>query len=464
MLGVAAANFLWQLGSSSYFVDEIQSISVARSPIGGVLHAISKIELTPPVYFYFQHEWLLRTRTAEEWVARLPSAACGVVLVAAVYWLASLLSERRAVALGAASLAALSPFVLEYSQLAQGYVFVMLAVTLAVAASLRALGTSRRQGRWLAAGAGAAVLALWLHYTAALVVVPLCAWVATREAFSRRSRYGFVAACAIAAVALVPLILAQHRAIPVRAATFTAGVNRTNVERVFATPLDGRADSLLVLGVLATVAALLTLAARRQSIVREWRLLVAIAAGVPLALLTLSAFGAHLMLTRYAAVAAPFTLVAIAAAVVGARSRPLGALLGAGALTVAVAGLVASHRQRGFYLDARGMARYVRAHELPGDAVLASSSPGSAVPLIFYGLRPNFTGTEAANAIVRERRRRLWAIYELSEDVPAASEVLAFARGVLRPLGYDARQARVFPGTAPVAVVLEVPLRLNGKR
>jgi 4-amino-4-deoxy-L-arabinose transferase-like glycosyltransferase len=347
VLGLGAGNFLWQLGSSSYFVDEIQSIAVARSPIGGVLHAISKIELTPPAYFYFQHEWLYRTRTAQEWVARLPSAVCGVVLVAAVFWLASQLSERRAVVLGAASLTAVSPFVLEYAQLAQGYVFVMLAVTLAVAASLRAHRTSSHRGLWLAAGAGAAVIALSLHYTAGLVVAPLCVWVATREVFSKRSRYAFVGSCVIAALALVPLILAQHRSIPVRAATLTAGVNSTNVERVFATPLDGRADALLVLGVAVTVAALVTLVATRRTIIRERWLVAAIAAGVPVALLTLSAFGAHLMLTRYAAVAAPFTIVAIAAAIVNARPRPLGALLGAGAVAVAVAGLLASHRRQG---------------------------------------------------------------------------------------------------------------------
>jgi 4-amino-4-deoxy-L-arabinose transferase-like glycosyltransferase len=463
VLGVAGANFLWQLGSSSYFVDEIQSIAVARSPIGGVLHAISKIELTPPAYFYFQHEWLYRTRTAEEWVARLPSAVCGVVLVAAVFWLASLLSERRAVALWAASLTAVSPFVLEYAQLAQGYVFVMLAVTVAVAASLRAHRESGGRRPWLAIGAGTAVIALWLHYTAGLVVAPLCVWVATRDAFSERLRYAFVGCCVIAALALVPLILAQHRSIPVRAATLTAGVSSTNVGRVFATPLDGRADALLVLGVAVTVAAMVTVVAGRRTIVRERRLLVAIAVGVPVALLTLSAFGAHLMLTRYAAVAAPFTIVAIAAAVVDTRPRPLGALLAAGAVTVAVAGVLASHRRQGFYVDARGMARYIRAHELPGDAVLASSSPGSAVPLIFYGLRPDFIGSQPATTLVRQRHRRLWAISELPADAPAA-EVLSFARDVMRPLGYEAKRVRVFPGVAPFAVVLEVPLPLRAAR
>jgi hypothetical protein len=90
--------------------------------------------------------------------------------------------------------------------------------------------------------------------------------------------------------------------------------------------------------------------------------------------------------------------------------------------------------------------------------VLASSSPGSAVPLIFYGLRPDFIGSQTATTLVRERRRRLWAIYALSEDAPD-TDVLAFARDAVRPFGYDAKRVRVFPGVAPFAVVLEVPIR-----
>jgi hypothetical protein len=57
----------------------------------------------------------------------------------------------------------------------------------------------------------------------------------------------------------------------------------------------------------------------------------------------------------------------------------------------------------------------------------------------------------------------VWAIYELLEDAPDA-QVLALARAVLRPLGYQARRVRVFPGVAPFAVVLEVPVSQRAKR
>jgi mannosyltransferase len=459
VMGLAAANFLWQLGSSSYFVDEVESVAVALHPFSGLLHALTTSEISPPGYFVFLHEWLGRVGSSPAWVARLPSALCGVALVGAIYWLASVLCERRAIALAAATLTALSPFVLEYAQLAQEYAFVMLAVTVAVAATLHAQTAESRRGLWLAAGAAAAILALWLHYTAGLVVVALCVWVATRDAFPRRWRSAFVGSCAIAGVILLPLLVKQHQTFGGRpGVAASAGVTTTTVERIFATPLDGRVDALRVLGVLVTVGALLIAVASRSGIVRERRLLAALAAGIPLALLVLSAFGAHLMLTRYAAVAAPFMIVAIAAAVVAARPRALGALIAAGALLVSGAGLLASHRTQGFYVNARGVARYIHAHERPGDVVLASSDPGSSLPLLYYGLRPDWLGTTTATAVVSQRRHRLWVVELGWDSSPSVTAVLKYARSEMRSLRYRVAQVRVFPGVAALAIVLAVPL------
>ena len=459
VIGLAAANFLWQLGSSSYFVDEVESVTVALHPFSGLLHAVSTNEISPPAYFVFLHEWLGHVGLSAEWVARLPSALCGAALVGCVYWLASVLCRRRAIALGAATLTALSPFVLEYAQLAQEYVFVMLSVTAAVAATLHAENADRRRALWLAAGAVGAILALWLHYTAGLVVVALCVWVATRDAFPRRWRGAFVGSCLLAGVLLVPLFVKQYQVLHRRTSvSLSAGVTTTTVERVFATPLVGRVDALGVLGVLVAVAALVILVASRRGIVRERRLLAVLAAGIPVALLVLSALGAHLMLTRYAAVAAPFMIVAIAAAVVAARPRALGVLIATGALLVCGAGLRASHRTRGFNLDARGVARYIRAHERPGDVVLASSNPGSALPLLYYGLRPDWIGATTTTTLVSAHAHRLWVIELGWDSSPDATAVLEYAQSAALTLGYRVARVRVFPAVASLAVVLDVPL------
>jgi hypothetical protein len=300
-------------------------------------------------------------------------------------------------------------------------------------------------------------LALWLHYTAGLVVVALCVWV-TRDAFPRRWRSAFVGSCALAGVILLPLLVKQHQTFGGRpGVAASAGITTTTVERIFATPLDGRVDALRVLGVLVTVGALIIAVASRRGIVRERRLLAALAGGIPLALLVLSALGAHLMLTRYAAVAAPFMIVAIASAVVAARPRALGALIAAGALLVSGAGLVASHRTRGFYVDARGVARYIRRRERPGDVVLAANDPGSALPLLYYGLRPDWLGTTTATALVSEREHRLWVIELGWDSSPSPTAVSKYYRSALRSLHYRVAGVRVFPGVAALAVVLAVP-------
>ena len=84
ILAVAALNFFWQLGSSSYYVDEVLSIEHALPSLGNVLSAVRTGETTPWTFFVFLHEWLYRTGSQAEWVTRLPSAVAGVALVAAV--------------------------------------------------------------------------------------------------------------------------------------------------------------------------------------------------------------------------------------------------------------------------------------------------------------------------------------------------------------------------------------------
>jgi mannosyltransferase len=463
LLGLAAANFGWQLGSSSYFVDEVLSLQVSLEPLGGVLHAASTSEVTPPLYFYFMHEWIGRIGTIAEWATRLPSVLAGIALVAAVWWLARLLSERRVLAAVAAGLTALSPLALQYAQMAQGYVFVMLAVTLAAAASLRARQPGQHRGRWLAAAAIAAVFALWLHYTAVLLVIPLCIWIARATDLPTRWRCAFIGVCIAAEATVVPMMIAQHNSFPNRPGVAgTAALTLTTAERVFELPFDGRVDPLRLLGLAVTLAALLTLAVRRTQLLRNWRLVGVLAIGPPLALLLLSAversgFLGHLMLARYAIGSAPFVTVVIAAAVTSIEWRAFGAVLGIAALTVAVTGVVLSHRRTGFYLDARDVAQYVNAREHPGDVELAPGNQGELVPLGYYGLRYDPSGTADGPTLVATRRHRLWVIAQL----PTNSVSTATLRRAMRLPGFTTTDVHVFQSLNPMGVVLEVPIPMR---
>jgi Dolichyl-phosphate-mannose-protein mannosyltransferase len=467
VLVVGAANLLWQLGGSSYFVDEVQSLEVATRPLHGVLHATSAIELAPPAYFYFLHAWLATAGSTSESVARLPSVICGVLLVAAVYWLAMLVSARRAVAIGAAALAALSPFVLEYAQRAQPYVFEMLAVTVAFAAALEAERAPRGRGWWVAAAAGASMLSLSLHYTAGFAVAALCVWIATRRVIPAWWRLAFVCACVAVAGVLVPLALAQHRAFPDRSGVeAVAGVSWTTVGQVIEAPFDGRVAAPPLLGVAVIFVSGAGLVASRRRALRARGLLVAVAVGGPLTMLVLSALGGgafwgHLMLSRYVAFAVPVDVVLIAVAVseLWRTRRAVGAVLGVGAGVVALGGLIASHRPGGFYLDARGVAAYIRSQEPRADALIAPGDAVAQLPLLYYGLRPDWSGSWQAADDLRRRADPLWVIYMDPASPPTVDELMNSVQPLARKFGYQPLDGRLFPGVIPLVVVRMSPLR-----
>jgi hypothetical protein len=385
--------------------------------------------------------------------------------VAAVYWLATLVSERRAVALGSAILAALSPFVLEYAQRAQPYVFEMLAVTVAFAAALEAERASRRPGRWLCAAAAASVVALCLHYTAALAIGALCVWIAGRRTLPGWWRGAFVCLCITTVAVLVPLALAQHDAFPHRSGVAaTAGVSWTTVAHMIEAPFDGRVNGLRTLGVVSMLAAACVLVVRRRALKAQGLLLV-VAVGGPLAMFVLSALGGgafwgHLMLSRYIAFAVPIDLVLLAAAVceLGTIRVGLGALLSACLAFTAVGGLIDSHRTRGFYLDARGVASYMRTQGLGAGALIAPGDAGAQLPLLYYGLRPDWFGSWQAAADLRRLADPLWVIYEVPESATADRLIKAIGPSVRR-LGYRPLSARLFPGVVPLALVRMSPLR-----
>lgn len=477
---LGAANFAWQLGSSSLYVDEVQSTQVALTPLSHFLHALARLEVTPPAYFFGLHEWLLRLGDPEQdWVYRLPSALAGIALVPAVGWLALRALGRRGPALLAALLCAISPFVLEHAQRAQGYVFVALGAVVAVAAALEA-GLGYRAGRhargWLAVSLAGAVVTLFTHYLGLIAVVPLCGWLLVGSSeLPVKWRRGYVIVCGLATAILVPLLAWQHSYFPGRSGVAaSAGLNSTTFRRMLEVIFDGRVSAWPAIGVAVSVVTVLAAgrqllrarAGRRRTIgARE--LVAIIAVGGPLVLVVLSAAGGsafwgHLMLTRYAAASAPFLLVLVAAGVFALPAR-VGIVTAAVAIAAAAAGCAQSHRSSGFYFDARGVAGYVtRAHEA-GEAVIAPGEPVAAVPLLHYGLgrlAPVYQGSPDALAVISARRRPLWVISELTDGSPTApAAILAIVRPVLALQGYRALSARVFTAVQTAVVVHAVPIR-----
>jgi uncharacterized membrane protein len=280
-LVVALGMFLWQLGTPSLFIDEVYSWRATAVGVGELLHRVRVDEVAPPTYYLLLHGWIQLTGSDSEWTMRFLSALGGLGVVAGTTWLGGLLGGRRAAMLSGL-FAALSPLVLQYSQEARAYVFAMLGVTIAAAAAVQATRSPESRG-WLVLSVAAAIAALWFHYTAALVVLPLEIWVGFQSGFSQRRRRGHIAAVALGLLIVSPWFALQvHRGHQGGVAPY-ARLTMSNLFAVIGTPFDGRyAEPTLLraLGALAVLAALGMLAGRRgQSVQARWLLVGA--AGFP---------------------------------------------------------------------------------------------------------------------------------------------------------------------------------------
>jgi len=153
---VAAALRVFHLGRQSLWIDEVMTWYNAE--IGSRL-ALDEVlgNVHGPLHGVIVHLWC-GIAGDSEWALRLPSVVAGVVLVPALAWLAAAWLGREAAA-PAAWLAAVSPFLVWYSQEARNYSLFILCVALSAAAllSLRKQPSVRTAAAYVAA-AGSGLL------------------------------------------------------------------------------------------------------------------------------------------------------------------------------------------------------------------------------------------------------------------------------------------------------------------
>jgi len=159
----------------SAFGDEMSTLWIIRgNDFTGVISTVnSDAEISPPFYFLLAKvsSWVIgQTPTG----VRFPSFVAGVLLVPAFYWAGVLMLGRRA-ALWATAIAALSPFLVYFSANARAYSVMLLCLVLAAIFLWRATSEGSRWWDW-AGWAVAGALAVYSHYTAALVVFGQFAW------------------------------------------------------------------------------------------------------------------------------------------------------------------------------------------------------------------------------------------------------------------------------------------------
>ncbi|MDQ2760211.1 MAG: glycosyltransferase family 39 protein [Actinomycetota bacterium] len=465
ILALGAANFLWQLGSSSLFIDEVLSWRAAVLALHALYENVRGGEISPPGYYFLLHEWMYHTGSQQEWVMRLPSVLAGIALVAAIYWLATLVADR-ATALLAALGAALSPLVLGFAQESRAYIFAVLLVTVSVAALLE--GRRRPAGRartlWLVAAGAGAIAGFWMHYTADLVLAPVLVWFAWRPGASARGRILLLAVCAAADAILAPLLIYQlgqgHEAGIAASATLTF----PHVTAVIGAPFAGRLATVVgwvaigeAVVLIAVLAGVLRALRRDGHALLSWPILPA--AVIPIVvLLAVTIFSsAPVLLTRYAAVAAPFMLILIAFAIVH-EHRAIALPLAAAALIACVGETALTHSRSGFYPDTRaGLVRIERGLK-PSDFIFVAGYPALPATLDYY-LRRDEIGLPIVYpyqvalvlpAVIRAHRR-IW-FFSSGENLS-----VAVVQHALASLGYRASQLDHHPGSPPLSLVLAVP-------
>lgn len=184
ILALAAALRWLRLDGSSLWSDEGNSWAMLRRDFGAIAAAAAQ-DIHPPGYYWLLKVWCLAAG-GDAWGMRSLSALCGVVLVGVVYRVGLLLdrdsrhAERR-IALVAALLAAVNPFLIHYSQEARMYSLLALeSGLLFLAAALLVRGDPLDRGPLgirQAIGIGPALLfslsaaaGLWTHYSFPIVL------------------------------------------------------------------------------------------------------------------------------------------------------------------------------------------------------------------------------------------------------------------------------------------------------
>jgi uncharacterized membrane protein len=196
------------------WLDEATSVTQAKMSFAGMLHNLRTTDVHPPGYFTILWGWI-RVFGSGPLSVRMPSILIGVVTVPVVFFAARDIYGRRT-AWVAAIFATVAPQMVWYSQEARMYSLFMLLVVLAVWAQVRALRSGSWRA-WIALGVVSAAM-MWTQYFTVLVViaqqlviVAVVAGRVRRREPARRLLLQWLAALAVFAVLIAPLVPFAHQ-------------------------------------------------------------------------------------------------------------------------------------------------------------------------------------------------------------------------------------------------------------
>src|SRR5918995_1546093 len=190
------------------WLDEAISLHQAHLGLPELIQNLSQTDRHPPLHHAVL--WVVTRVVGDgDLEVRGPSIVGGVLLIAAVYWLAVEVFDRRT-GLVAALLTTLAPTLVWYSQEARGYALEALFCTLAVLGCVRVI--KRGRGSDWALHTVAAALAIWTHWFAIFIVLAteaILLWELLRRRRARQPMRRFAVGWGIAVLlvcAIAPVI------------------------------------------------------------------------------------------------------------------------------------------------------------------------------------------------------------------------------------------------------------------
>jgi mannosyltransferase len=387
LIALGAALRFPTLGVQSYWFDEATTVvDVLHRSLADTLVAVANSESTPPLYYLLAWPWSKVFGTGEVGLRSL-SAVLGTATIPVVYAAGATCVSRRA-GLVAAALAAVSPWLIWYSQEARSYALLTLLAGLSFLQFVRSL--QRPQARTLGWWAACSCLAVATHYFAMLLVLPeaMWLWLSIRR---RAPRALAVSTLAIAATlaALAPLAAYQaSHGLTDWLGVFSLRLRLEQTPRQFIAGPAGVPESLMwapLAGLLAFAVFLLLARAREER--RRALLALAVGAAVIALALALALLGQDYVLPRNLA-AAWIPLAVFVAAGLGARRAGAAGLIG----TLALSGLLAAVAVAGAVNPGLHRSNWREAAELIGTAkgdraILSPFTGGPSLRFYLQGSR-----------------------------------------------------------------------------
>ena len=174
VLLVAFGLRLYSLPDKEMWYDEAFAVLYAENELGSIVYGtITPVEgaaadIHPLLYYFFLHGWMGIGQSP--FLVRFPSVVFGLVSICLLFRIAKELFDAQA-ALLAATLAAISPFHIWYSQEARMYSLLCLLSLLSIYLFVKA-GKSNEWRHWIGFGLCTGV-ALYVHNLAFLIIVAL---------------------------------------------------------------------------------------------------------------------------------------------------------------------------------------------------------------------------------------------------------------------------------------------------